>query len=267
MVAAYPSFSPDMAKSQERVGGFVEELRRTWGVRICQSIEEVVGQVDAVLLESVDGRRHLRELRPVVEGRKPVFVDKPFAAGLADAKAMVRLVTEAGVACFSSSALRFDGNVQGLLERVKREEILACDAYGPAPLDATNPGLFWYGIHSVEMLYTIMGRGCGGVRCVSTEGYDVVVGGWRQGACTVRGIRAGQSDYGATVFCQQAVHALTRNRDVPIYAPLIARIMEFFRTGRAPVDLGETLEIMAFIDGAWESAQRGGEAVKLDVEL
>jgi len=48
------------------------------------SIEELCRKVDGVLLESVDGRPHLEQVRPVIAAGKPVFIDKPMAANLAD---------------------------------------------------------------------------------------------------------------------------------------------------------------------------------------
>jgi len=48
-----------------------------------------------------------------------------------------------------------------------------------------------------------------------------------------------------------------------IYRELFRRIVEMFRTGRPPLDIEETLEIVAFIEAALESAQRGGEEVRL----
>jgi hypothetical protein len=59
------------------------------------------------------------------------------------------------------------------------------------------------------------------------------------------------------------VHHVARNREVPIYAGLLAQIMEFFGTGRAPVGLDETLEIMAFMEAALASSQNGGRPVDL----
>jgi hypothetical protein len=123
--------------------------------------------------------------------------------------------------------------------------------------------LFWYGIHAVELLYTLLGPGCRSVSCTTTDNYDVVVGQWPDALGTVRGVRAGQSDYGATVFCEKGVRHVSRNREVPIYAGLLAEIMDFFRTGRPPVELPETLEIMAFMQAALDSSQSGGKAVEL----
>src|SRR5262249_127772 len=158
------------------------------------SIAELVEQVDAILIESVDGRRHLPELKEVVAarggGQKPIFVDKPFAASLADAKEMVRLIRENQVRCFSSSSLRFEPNLKKFLEeKCGWGSVEGCDVYSPASLEKTNPGFFWYGIHGVEMLYTIMGRGCKTVRCSSAEAVDMAVGAWSDGRIgTMRGI-------------------------------------------------------------------------------
>jgi len=268
VVAAYPSFSDDMEKSKSRVEGFKKELQEKWQVKMCDSIGELVEQVDAILLESVDGRRHLPELRQIVPAGKPVFIDKPFAASLADAKEMVRLLTSSGVPAWSSSSLRYEPNLEAFLAAESHGKVVGADTYGPAALDPTNPGWYWYGIHAVEMLYRILGPGCAEVRCYSTDGCDVAIGQWADGRVgVVRGIRQGHSDFGATIYCENAIGTTTRNRDIALYAPLIQKIMEFFRTGVAPVPLEETLEIMAFIEAALESSKADGKPAKIDTSV
>ena len=63
--------------------------------------------MDAVLLESVDGRVHLEQARQVIAAHKPLFIDKPLASTLEDAREIARLAKAAGVPWFSSSSLRF----------------------------------------------------------------------------------------------------------------------------------------------------------------
>ncbi len=60
-------------------------------------------------------------------------------------------------------------------------QVLGCVAYSPCSLDSHHPDLFWYGIHGVEELFTIMGPGCISVSRVHTEDTDVVTGIWRDG--------------------------------------------------------------------------------------
>src|SRR5215472_13332462 len=70
VVAAFKGGSPDVESSRTRVDKFTAELKEKWGVEIIGSIEELCGKVDAVLLESVDGRPHLSQVRPVFAARK-----------------------------------------------------------------------------------------------------------------------------------------------------------------------------------------------------
>jgi hypothetical protein len=115
----------------------------------------------------------------------------------------------------------------------------------------------------VELLYTFMGMGCETVRCMSTPDADVVVGEWEDGRLgTVRGTRSGDHDYGVTVHSTTTFQ--TRyNREIPIYAQLLQRIVAFFGGQPAPVAPAETLETMAFMQSALTSAAEGGRAVQL----
>src|SRR5205807_1877447 len=74
VVAAYPGGSPDVASSRDRVAGFTRQLRDEFKVEIVDSVDALLGKVDVVLLESVDGRKHLEQAEPVLRARKPVFI-------------------------------------------------------------------------------------------------------------------------------------------------------------------------------------------------
>ncbi len=265
IVAAYPSFSPDVESSVTRVDAIKKELNEKWGVKIVDSIDKLLEQVDVVLIESVDGRRHLPELRPVVEAGKPVFVDKPFAASFKDAREMVRLCREHKVPCFGGSSLRFDSNVRNARAGGDNGAILGCDAFSPAHLHESNPGLFWYGCHGVEILYTLMGRGCRAVQCTSTPDGELAVGEWADGRIgSMRGIRKGKGGYGAAVLYEKGpMKMFTAAGDY--YKGQMQALVKFFQTGEAPVELEESLELCAFMDAAWRSAKADGEEMKLEL--
>jgi GFO/IDH/MocA oxidoreductase family protein len=263
VVAAFKGGSQDIESSRNRLENYTKELREKWGVEIVGSIEELCGKVDAVLLESVDGRPHLNQVRPVLAAGKRVFVDKPFTAGYADAQEISRLAQAAGVPFFSSSSLRFSPDLQAIKSSDKLGGITGAFTFGPAPTEPHHPDLFWYGIHAVEMLYTLMGPGCETVTRTQTEGADLVVGKWKDGRIgTMRGIREGKADYGAVAFGKKA----TLQAPLPLktdYRPLVVEIIKFFQTGVPPVLPEETLEIMAFMDAADLSKARGGAPVKI----
>jgi hypothetical protein len=267
IVAAYPGGSPDVTASRTRVEGYTRTLRDRYGVEIVDSIEALLPKVDAVLLESVDGRPHLKQVIPVLKAHKPVFVDKPVAGSLADALLIFELAKEYRTPCFSSSSLRYHPGVQAMRQNAKIGDVIGCDAYGPCSLEEHHPDLFWYGVHGVETLFTIMGAGCETVTRAHTEGTDLVTGVWKGGRIgTFRGMRAGKSygTYGAMVFGTLGIAPCDTRGG---YEPALAEIAKFLRTGKAPVSAEETIEIFAFMEAADESKRRGGGPVTLSSVL
>jgi len=251
IIAGYPSYSADIPSCANRIDEYKKTMVEKWGVKEMSSIEQLLETCDVILLESNDGRRHLKEALPVFKAKKPVFIDKPLAASYADAREIVRLAKENNCPMFSSSSLRFDYNVQQAKADKEFGSILGCEAVSPASLEITNPGLFWYGIHAVEILYTFMGRGCSKVYCEKTESAHFVTGVWDGGRIgTVRGARAGACGLGATVFGEKKFMKVNSSSEIPYYYQLLTQIVEFFRTGKPPVEAEETLEIMQFMEAA-----------------
>ena len=259
VVAAYPGGSQDIASSRDRLAGYTKQLREEFGVEIVDSIETLCQKVDAVLLESVDGRTHLEQVKPIFAARKRVFIDKPLASTLEDAREIARLGAESGTPWWSASSLRYSNAVQA----VKVEGLTGAISWGPATYEPTHHlDLSWYGIHPVELLYAVMGPGCKRVRRDYTDGADVIVGEWADGRMgVVRTIREGKKDYGVTAFGERDIKVSTDAGGA--YAPLLQRIVQFFRDGKPPVPNGETLEIFAFMDAALRSKQQGGARVEL----
>ena len=264
VVAAFPGGSDDIPDSRDRVEGFTTKIRAL-GVEIVDSIDALLPKVDVVLLESVDGRPHLQQVIPVLNAKKPVFIDKPVAGSLADAVEIYRLVKENGVPCFSSSALRFSSGIASMRNDELVGAVLGCEARSPCMLEPHHPDLFWYGIHGVETLFTIMGPGCDRVTRVNTDGTELVVGTWKDGRIgTFRGTRSGPHGYGAMVYGSKAA---SPSGGFEGYQPLVAEIVKFFKTGKSPVSAEETLEIYAFMEAADESRRQDGGSVELKTVL
>jgi predicted dehydrogenase len=262
VVAAYPGGSPDIPASKDRIAGYTKTLRDQYKVEVVDSIAALLPKVDVVLLESVDGRPHLEQVKPVLKAGKPVFIDKPVSGSLADAIEIYRLAKKYKVPVFSASSLRFSPGILRMRDDDKVGQVLGCATYSPCELEKHHPDLFWYGVHGVETLFTIMGTGCQSVVRVHTKDADLVVGTWKDGRIgTFRGIRKGAKGYGAQVFGAKGIQL---SGGYGGYEPLVAEICKFFRTGRPPVSAEETLEIFAFMEAADESKRRGGVPVTLE---
>lgn len=263
VVAAYPKGSPDIESSVSRVPGYTEQIQEL-GVEIVDSIDQLVEMVDVVLLETNDGRPHLEQALPVLKAGKTVFIDKPIAGTLTDAVSIFQAAKHYEVPVFSSSSLRYGEGAQAI-RNGKIGEIIGCDAYSPCSLEKTHPDFFWYGIHGVETLFTVMRTGCETVTRCSAAGSDVAVGVWKDGKIgTFRGIRQGKSGSGGTAFGTEGIAEIGPSGG---YRPLLVEIVEFFRTGIPPVPQEETLEIYAFMEAADESKRKGGVPVTLESVL
>ncbi|KAA0991192.1 Gfo/Idh/MocA family protein [Dyadobacter aurulentus] len=260
VTAAYPYGSKDIESSAKRIPGYIEEVKKL-GVEIVDSIKDLLSKTDVILLETNDGRLHLPQALEVFKSGKKMFIDKPVAASLSDTLAIYEASKKYKVPIFSASSLRY---IKGI-EAIDKAKVLGADTFSPAVFEKTHPDFYWYGVHGVETLYTVMGKGCKSVTRVHTPDTDIVVGIWEDGRTgTFRGTRTGKHDYGGTVFTQDGNKVLGPYGG---YEPLLKDIIKYFQTGEVPVTPEETIEIFAFMEAADESKRQGGKNVLLETVL
>jgi hypothetical protein len=259
IVAAFKGGSPDLAQSRDRIEGFSRQLHEKYGIEIVGTIAELCTRVDGVLLTSVDGRVHLAQAREIINGHKPMFIDKPLAATLEDAREIARLAKQAGVPWFSTSTLRYS------VAALKTGDLSGVDVWGPGPLEEHHQmDLSWYAIHEAEMLFTLLGTGCEEVTRVESADTTVVACRWKDGRIgTMRALRP-YSDYGVVLFRKDAKGQTSQASTVRTTPGELDRdLLKFFASGVPPVPNDETLELMAFLDAAQRSKEAGGKPMRL----
>lgn len=256
VTCAFPGGSDDIPTSRDRVEGFTKALRDA-NVEIVETIADVVAQSDVILLESLDGRVHLEQFRQLAVG-KPVFIDKPAAASLADVMEMFRIAKATDTPCYTSSALRFSDNVVALKNAAQIGKIVGCSVASPFQTEPHHPDLFWYGVHGVESIYALLGVGCERVSRTEAGQATVVVGAWGDGRFGIYQGLKGHADYAFTAFGAEGVAC---EHGFAGYGPAVHQICEFFVTRKAPVSPEETLEMFAFMEAADESVRRDGRPV------
>ncbi|HEY3457326.1 MAG TPA: Gfo/Idh/MocA family oxidoreductase [Bryobacteraceae bacterium] len=259
IVVAYKGGSPEIEESRGRIDKFSAELRDKFGVRFVDKISDMCGSVDGILIESVDARTHLASAKEAVGCHKPLFIDKPLAASLADAREIARVTAAAHVPWFSASSLRFSS-----IQSLKQEPVKGAIVWGPGPTEPHQPlELSWYGIHAAEMLYTLLGTGCAEVTQTASEAADVVTCRWHDGRLGTMRVDRPYSKFGAVVFRDK--NRVEAQPDIPVdYVPLVRQIVDFVASGKPPVPNNETLEMFAFMDAAQRSKKSGGKAVTVD---
>ncbi len=263
VVAAYPRGSADIKSSTERIPEYTKNFQKM-GIEIVGSIDELLKKVDVVLLETNDGRPHFEQALAVMKSGKRLFIDKPIAGSLTDAVAIFDASRKYHVPVFCSSSLRFGKQTQAA-RNGKIGKIIRCETTSPCHLETTHPDLYWYGIHGVESLFTVMGTGCKSVRrTVSTPTEDLVVGTWEGGRTgTFRGTRP---NGGYSGKAEGAIGTLAVGQ-YEGYRPLVVEIVKFFKSGVPPVSEEETLEVYAFMTAADESKRKHGAEVTLESVL
>jgi hypothetical protein len=259
IVAAYKGGSSDVESSRTRVDKYAEELQTKFGVEMVSDIPTLAKKVDAILLLSIDGRTHLSQFKQVLTAKKPVFIDKPLASTLADAREIDRLAKEANVPWFSASSLRWSE----IVSSVEGPGILGAVTWGPGPFEEHHQlDLSWYAVHPIEILFTLMGPGCEEVTRVAGADSDEITCKWKDGRLgTVRALRP-YGTYGAVVFRKDGV-AVSPSKPHTDYEGLVREIVKFFETGKVPVSNSDTLEMFAFMDAAQRSKEAGGKPMRL----
>lgn len=260
VVVACPGMSKIMP---ERIPGYTKRMKDL-GVPLVEKPEQMIGKVDGMLIESQQGSMHYQRAKPFLEKGIPCFIDKPFTGSYADAKKIAALSAKWKAPVFTSSSLRYAPDLVKYAKDARHGKIEGAIAWSPASLHDGNPGLYHYGIHGVEILYTLMGPGCERVTCLHEKGVDVVTGHWKDGrAATFRGLRAGAKGYGFTAFAQRGIAHVAIGTG-QIYRELLKKIVQFFETGKAPVPLSESVEMMGFIEAAYKSGMNHGSVMSIN---
>jgi len=254
----------DSTVAPQRIPGFQQQML-AGGVELVASPQAMLGRIDAVLILSLGGAVHLERARPFLEAGLPTYVDKPFACSHSDARAMVDLATEHNSMLFATSALRYSDDLDRFAAiSGGTGATLGAVVHGPGHQHPSNPGLLHYGIHCVEILYTLMGTGCAWVHTCHTEQAEVVTGQWSDGRMgTIRVARQGDTRYGFQAYCERGIVQRPVSTRFA-YRNLCRQMVTSFQSGRPAVDPSITLEILSFITAAFRSQQTNGARVELE---
>lgn len=261
VVAGCPGVSEMMP---ERIPGYRDKLAE-YGVELVETPAELIGKVDAVMVESQQGNKHLAHATLFLNAGLPVYVDKPFAGSLAEADAMISLAQAKGLPLMSCSSLRYDPTIEAAKAKCSEwGKILSADVWTPASLHEGNPGMLHYGIHGVETLYTLLGDGCRSVGMQFTPQGEVASGIWANGHVgTVRGIREGGYGMGFVAHYEKG-HAAFHVEGAAFYREMLKAVVAMFETGEPPIPYAEMREVIAFIMAAEESRKSGGAPAEVN---
>jgi len=256
VILGCPSPSEDLALSRDRVNQFTNILKDTYHVTITDSIETIAEQTDAIMITAVDGRNHLELFKHVAHYQKPVFIDKPLAITVQEAQEIFAISEYYNTPIMSSSSLRYAESLQEEITRSKKTGQKPTGIYlnSPLPFIKEMPYYFWYGIHMIEILVTILGPHYKSVHVHGNDNYDVITAEWQDHRFgIIRGDHKWHGKFEALLHYEdKSIHLPIYQDQTSYYACLLKEIISFFETGKNPIPKEETLGIIQLIEDANE---------------
>jgi predicted dehydrogenase len=234
------------------------------GVALAGSLDELIESSDGVMVLAVNGNGHLQLALPGLRKGLPTYIDKPLTCNLAEAKQLLAESRRARAGCYSASSLRFAPEVEAVRNNSELGRIVAIDAFGPGQLHQLMEGLFFYGVHVIEMVDAIWGPGVKRVSAIYLDDRDLVDLDYRDGRyARLRLDRKGSYHFGGTVHGEKSVQQFTVDF-TPVYMRLIQGMTRFFEGGEAPTQLRDLVENVAVMqagnasiakDGSWMTVE------------
>ncbi|MBO0805215.1 MAG: Gfo/Idh/MocA family oxidoreductase [Nocardiopsaceae bacterium] len=147
-------------------GERVRELCRAGGIDlVAGDVPALLDVADALIVTARHGGSHRDLALPFLEAGRPVLVDKPFACRVADAEEMLRVADARGALVTSYSALRYLPATEELAAEFGAiGPARSVVATGPADEESEYGGIFFYGIHPVDVALRLAPGPVGEVR-------------------------------------------------------------------------------------------------------
>jgi predicted dehydrogenase len=235
-----------------------QKVLEGWGIRVTTSLDEAVEGCDALMIEINDPARHLEYFTACASLGKMIFLDKPLADTIANGRRIFELAKARGVRVFSTSSLRLAPALGAACSQMPRP--LFTHAYGPFGQAPAGSSLVWYGVHTFEMLERAMGPGAQSVLAKADGAGVTALVQYPENRRGVVELADGAWVYGGCLRDRQRAVPFVSDPS-RIYSDLLEQVAQFFRTGVAPVEPEDTLEVMAMLDAAQRSLDSKKEAL------
>ncbi len=223
-----------------------------WGIPVTESFDKAVADCDVLLLEINDPACHVQYFERCAELGKPLFLDKPLADTMENGRKIAALAKDKGTRMFSSSSLRFVPALDEACAALAQPTL--CHTYGPLGKAAAGSSIVWYGVHACEMLERALGCGARKVTTQADNRGVVICIEYDNDRRGVVELTEGAYVYGGDLRTAKESAPFVVKTASP-YVFLLRQIVRFFQGGEAPLDMADTLEVMAILDAAERSLQ------------
>ena len=232
------------AEKDSESGLTTDEWCAKFGTEKCETLNEICEKSDyLIVLAPSNPEKHLEYAKEVLKYGKRTYIDKTFAPNYKDAKEIFDIAKKYKAEIFSSSALRYATELDG----IKNAKNLIITGGGKSVDE--------YIVHQIEQLTVLFGIGA---ESVTASG---------QGDQRIFSVKYLDGRKATMIFAPALPFTVCYDGDAVGYAPmtspffngLIADIVGFFETGKCRPKKEETLEIMKIREASVNAAESLGE--------
>ena len=227
-----------------------------WGVKVTLDFDEAIADCDAIMMEINDPAYHLDYFKRLANLGKPIFLDKPMAANVAESRAIMDLARRYGTRVWSGSSLPFSPAIKAAMEKTNGQPVVIGSCFGAMGTAPAGDSLIWYGVHSFEMLQRLMGTGAKFVRSIDNDVSVVTSVDYADGRRGVIESIRGMWAYGGRIQTKNQVQFFSVDSS-RLYHDLLLEVKAFFNGAEAPVPMEQTFEGMAMMEAARKSIETG----------
>lgn len=230
-----------------------KEWEAKYGVKVLDSMEEVIEKSDYLLVLSPDNPEMHEELceKPLKSG-KNTYIDKTFAETKASAERIFEMAERGNTKCYSSSALYFAKEYSPIY----KQNVVNIDSCGPNRFPI-------YVIHQLEPIVAMMKTNALRVMSVGTEEYPMVLVEFEGGKRAKLSTFLTGDTFSMNIGCQDENAKLVKVES-DFWESFIKALAVFYETGEIPVPHENTLRVIAAREAAIKALGRPFEWV--DVE-
>ena len=245
---------------------FAQEAAKAGKIpKIVKRPVDMLGKVDAVLVDHRHPKYHLEAVWPFVEAGVPVFVDKPFCFRAAEGKAFLKVAKKTGTPVTSFSVLPQWGSFARFKKKVAQLGVVtAAYSYGPCDLRSKWGGVFFYGIHQVDVMLHAFGYDVKSV--LVTRNGENATGQlfYPSGLVAVMAlIKEGSPGFGISAVGREGSIQTALTGGKSPYLNGVRTFCKMFKTGAAPMSPEQMLRPVQVLE-AMEKSIKSGKREKVE---
>ncbi|MCX7014287.1 MAG: Gfo/Idh/MocA family oxidoreductase [Candidatus Sumerlaeota bacterium] len=247
--------TPEFAAKAAELGRIPNIVRRP---------AEMLGKIDAVVVNHRHAKHHLPAARPFVEKGIPTFVDKPFCYRAKEGCEFLALARWRGTPVTSFSIMPLQRSFTQFAERLRKlGKIHAGVTCGPCDPRSPYGGIYFYGVHQVEMALRAFGYDVAAARAVRNANGAVGQLLYPSGlVASLHFIKEGRKSFGIVALGEPDIVYSNLARDKNPFLTALKIIVRMFRTRQEPLEHEEILKSVQVLE-ALEKSLRSSKAERV----